>query len=97
LIQRLDKWLVYARFAKHRSVAVEMIALGYVRINRERAKKPSQTVKCQDVLTITQSGHVRVVRVQATAERRESAATASQLYEDLVLSEKADASIEALC
>jgi ribosomal 50S subunit-recycling heat shock protein len=50
--QRLDKWLVYARFAKHRSTAAELIETGKVRLNRERVAKCSQTVKPGDVLTI---------------------------------------------
>jgi ribosome-associated heat shock protein Hsp15 len=91
--QRLDKWLVYARFAKHRSTAAELIETGKVRINRERANKCSQTVKPGDVLTIALGSNVRVAKVLGEAERRGSASIASQLYQDLTCAEKADATI----
>ncbi len=89
--QRLDKWLVYARFAKHRSTAAELIETGKVRLNRERVAKCSHTVKAGDVLTIAIGGNIIVARVLGEAECRGSAAVASQLYQDLTCAEKADA------
>jgi ribosome-associated heat shock protein Hsp15 len=93
LAQRLDKWLVYARFAKHRSIAAELIETGKVRINHERIAKCSHTVKPGDVLTVAIGHHIKVAKVLGEAERRGSAAVASQLYQDLTPSEKADATI----
>jgi ribosome-associated heat shock protein Hsp15 len=95
--QRLDKWLVYARFAKHRSTAVQLIEGGSVRINRERISKVSHVVKPDDVLTLVLGGHARVVRVLGEAERRGSAHLASLLYEEIKPAEKADASRHPLC
>jgi ribosome-associated heat shock protein Hsp15 len=103
--QRIDKWLVYARFVKHRAKAQELIALGHVRINRERVTKPSHTVKCSDVLTLAIAGHVKVVRVLAETERRGSPASVASLYEAVAestaahgnLAEKQDAETKALC
>ena len=95
--QRLDKWLVYARFAKHRSTACELIEGGLVRINRERITKVSHTVKPDDVLTLVLGDRARVIRVLGEAERRSSARLASQLYEDMTPLEKADASQHSLC
>jgi ribosome-associated heat shock protein Hsp15 len=92
LSQRLDKWLVYARFCKHRSVAQGLIESGQVRLNRDRITKVSYAVKPDDVLTIVVGGHVKVVKVLGEAERRGSASVASQLYETLNAIEKADAS-----
>lgn len=83
MAQRLDKWLVYARFVKHRAKAAELIEQGQVRLNRQRVEKPSHNVKPADVLTLTVGGHVRVVRVLGEAERRGPATAASQLYEEL--------------
>jgi ribosome-associated heat shock protein Hsp15 len=97
LAQRVDKWLVYARFAKHRSTAAELIETGKVRINKERVTKCSQTVKLGDVLTIAVGAHITVAKVLGEAEQRRSASFASQLYQDLTSVEKADASTEALC
>ncbi len=95
--QRLDKWLVYARFVKHRSLAAHLIEDGKVRVNRERVQKCSLTVKPQDVLTIALGNSVKVVRVLGEAEKRGPATAARQLYEDLTCVEKADASPKALC
>jgi ribosome-associated heat shock protein Hsp15 len=95
--QRLDKWLVYARFAKHRSTAAELIETGKVRLNRERVAKCSQTVKPGDVLTIAIGSHIKVAKVLGEAERRGSAAVASQLYQDMTCAEKADATNQTLC
>ena len=91
--QRLDKWLVYARFAKHRSTAAELIETGKVRLNKERVSKCSHTVKPGDVLTIAIGPHITVAKVLGEADRRGSAIAASQLYQDLTCAEKADASL----
>lgn len=104
MAQRLDKWLVYARFVKHRSVAVQMIESGDVRVNRIRVQKTSYSIKEQDVLTIAVAGRIRVIKVRAVAERRGSAAAAGLLYEELTSgsgqpgpAEKADASSGSVC
>jgi ribosome-associated heat shock protein Hsp15 len=97
LSQRLDKWLVYARFVKHRSLAAELIEHGKVRINKERAAKCSQNVKPADILTISLGERVKVVRVLGESERRGSATLASQLYEDLTLVENSGASDQPSC
>ncbi len=104
MAQRLDKWLVYARFVKHRSAAAQVIESGSVRVNRLRVLKVSQMVKQQDVLTIAVAGQVRVVKVLAEAERRGAAGLAQLLYEELTPgsahtgpAEKADASSGSVC
>jgi ribosome-associated heat shock protein Hsp15 len=79
--QRIDKWLVYARFVKHRAKAQTLVEQGHVRINRERICKTSHAVKPNDILTLAISGEVRVVRVLAEAERRGPPADAAGLYE----------------
>lgn len=81
---RLDKWLVYARFCKTRSVASTFVAKGRVRVNREPIKKASFEVKIGDVLTLPRGrGQVAVIRVLAIGERRGPATEARTLYEDL--------------
>jgi ribosome-associated heat shock protein Hsp15 len=97
LAQRLDKWLVYARFVKHRSLAASLIEQGQVRINRERVTKSSQSVKPEDVLTIAVAGHVKVVKVLGEAAKRGPASRACLLYQDLSCAEKSDAQAEPLC
>lgn len=102
--QRLDKWLVYARFVKHRAKACTLIEEGHVRLNREKVAKPAQVVKPGDVLTLVVGGHVTVVRVLGEAERRGAATVAAALYERispdasaLSPAEKPDASTPPLC
>ena len=104
MAQRLDKWLVYARFVKHRNIAAALVEGGNVRVNRQRVLKVSQTVKPKDVLTIVVAGHVRVVKVLAEADRRGAAGIARLLYEELTTdavhtgtAEKADASTGSVC
>jgi ribosome-associated heat shock protein Hsp15 len=83
LAQRIDKWLVYARFVRHRARAQELIEGGQVRINRERVLKSSQPVKCNDVVTLVIAGQVIVLRVMGEAERRGPPASAAGLYQRL--------------
>ncbi len=81
--QRLDKWLVYARFVKHRSDADALIAAGHVRLNRIRVSKTGHAVKPGDVLTLTLYSGVRVIKILGAAERRGSASAAQMLFEEM--------------
>ena len=81
--QRLDTWLWCARLTKTRSGAVRAIAEGKVRINGERALKPSRLLHEGDVVTATASGRLFVLRVLAWTARRGPASVARTLYEDL--------------
>ncbi len=81
--QRLDKWLVYARFARTRSMASELIEAGRVRVNGTRVTNPARPVSPGDVLTLALAHATRVVRVLGAAERRGSYSVAQGLYEDL--------------
>lgn len=81
--QRIDKWLVYARVVKTRTLGQALAASGHVRLNGRKIDDPAQPVKAGDVLTIGLHGHVRVLKVLDFAERRGSYSVASELYEDL--------------
>lgn len=81
--QRLDKWLVYARFAKTRSVAVELVENGRVRLNGDRTTNPTRLVGPGDVLTLALPHATKLVRVVSAAERRGSFPDAQLLYEEL--------------
>lgn len=81
--QRIDKWLVYARVVKTRTLGQALAASGHVRLNGRKIDDPAQPVKAGDVLTIGLHGHVKVLKVLDFAERRGSYAVASELYEDL--------------
>jgi ribosome-associated heat shock protein Hsp15 len=81
--QRLDKWLYFARLAKSRSFAAELILGGKVRVNRTRAGKPSQLLRPGEVVTIALSGRVLILKVVAAGRRRGPAVEARGLYEVL--------------
>ncbi|MGH6865626.1 MAG: RNA-binding S4 domain-containing protein [Methyloceanibacter sp.] len=81
--QRLDKWLWCARLVKTRTGAARLIAGGHVRVNSERARKPSRPVNVGDVITATQLGRLSVVRVKGAVERRGPPSLALTLYDDL--------------
>lgn len=80
---RLDKWLWHARFFKSRALSAGRVKGGHVRVNGNRAAKPSQMVRVGDVLTFVQGRAVRVVRIVASGARRGPAPEAQTLYEDL--------------
>ena len=80
---RLDKWLWHARFFKSRGLAGDLAGSGALRINAERVDKPAVKVKPGDVLTFAQSRVIRVIRIEALADRRGPAPEAQGLYEDM--------------
>ncbi len=69
---------------KHRTLAVELIEQGHVRLNKVRLTKPGHAVKAGDVLTLAIGAHVRVLKVVDVASRRGPYAEACKLYEELV-------------
>ena len=83
LTQRLDKWLWFARVIKSRTQAAALVTEGKVRVNRQRAEKPSQSVRPGDVVTVTVRGHIRVLEVLAPGARRGPPAEAQTLYKDV--------------
>ncbi len=82
-LQRLDKWLWFARFFKSRTLAGKVCNSRKVRINGQIAAKAAATVKVDDVLTFPRGQHIRVVRILALGQRRGPAPEAQALYEDL--------------
>ena len=80
---RLDKWLFGARFFRSRELASAMIEKGHLRINGQKCKKPGHGVMVGDTLTFVQAEQVRLVRIDALAERRGPATLAQTLYTDL--------------
>ncbi len=78
--QRLDKWLFFARMARSRVLAQELIERGYVRIDGRRAEAPAKQVGPGHVLTIALAQKVVVLEILACAERRGSFPEAQKLY-----------------
>jgi ribosome-associated heat shock protein Hsp15 len=81
--QRLDKYLWFARMARTRGAASDLVTGGHVRLNGRKIDQPSRAVAIGDVLTVSLSRDVRVLRVLAFAERRGPYEDARKLYDDL--------------
>ena len=80
---RIDRLLVYLRFARNRSIARAMIEAGALRLNRKHVLRVSENVGTGDVLTLPIGDEVRVVEVLNLPERRLSPARAKQHYREL--------------
>jgi ribosome-associated heat shock protein Hsp15 len=81
--QRLDKFLVFARFCRTRETARALVAQGGLRINRQPTDKAHAKLRAGDVLTIGRAGGVVVVRIAGFARRRGPPEAARALYEEL--------------
>lgn len=80
---RLDRLLVYLRFARTRSAACAMIEGHAFRKNRLRVKRVSENVAVGDVLTFMHEDRVRIIEVLSLPERRNSPANAKEHYREL--------------
>ncbi|MDB5931569.1 MAG: heat shock protein Hsp15 [Polaromonas sp.] len=78
---RIDKWLWAARFYKTRSLAVEEIDKGRVKVN-DLEVKPSREVKPGDTVALRQGVVSRTVLVRGISSQRGAAPVAQQLYEE---------------
>ncbi len=81
--QRIDKWLWHARFVRTRGAATQLVEKKRFRLNGRTGIKPSSLVRPDDVLTFYLSNRVRVIKINAIANRRGGAPDAALLYDDL--------------
>ena len=79
---RLDRLLVYLRFARTRSAARAMIEGRSLRRNRKHVSRASENVAIGDVLTLVVGGEVRIVEITALPTRRASATLAKTYYSE---------------
>jgi ribosome-associated heat shock protein Hsp15 len=86
-VQRIDKWLWFARFFRTRTLAARFVTGGKIRYQAngqmERITKPSHIVRPNDVLTFPLNRQIKVVRVLNAGTRRGPAPEAHLLYENL--------------
>ncbi|MBC8240738.1 MAG: RNA-binding S4 domain-containing protein [Alphaproteobacteria bacterium] len=82
-LQRLDRWLWFARFFKSRTLAGKISNSRKVRINGQIANKAAATVKVDDILTFPLGRHMRVIKIWDLGQRRGPAPEARALCEDL--------------
>jgi ribosome-associated heat shock protein Hsp15 len=80
---RIDRLLVYLRFARTRSAADALIAGRALRRNRQHVLRGSEQARIGDVLTLATSDGVRVIEVLALPRRRESPAMARSHYREV--------------
>ncbi len=78
---RIDKWLWAARFYKTRSLAVEEIDKGRVKVN-DLEVKPAREVKVGDTIALRQGPVIRTLVVRGISNQRGAAPVAQQLYEE---------------
>jgi ribosome-associated heat shock protein Hsp15 len=78
---RIDRWLCAARIFKSRSLAQEACVGGRVQLNGAPAK-PSSPVHVDDKVQASKPSRLRLLEVKGLAERRLSAVSARELYED---------------
>lgn len=80
---RIDRLLVYLRFARTRSAARAIIEGRALRLNRKHVQRVSEGVAIGDVLTVMVGAEVRVVELLSLPERRASPARAKSHYREL--------------
>ncbi len=79
---RLDRLLVYLRFARTRSAARSMIEGRSLRRNRKHVRRSSEMIAIGDVLTLAVGGEVRIIEILALPVRRASPASAKTFYQE---------------
>ena len=86
---RIDRLLVYLRFARTRSLARAMIEGRSLRLNRKHVQRVSEMVCIGDVLTVMVGNEIRVIEVLTLPDRRASPDLAKNFYRDLTESDQA--------
>lgn len=80
---RIDRLLVYLRFARTRSAAQALIDTRALRCNRKHVLRGSEQARIGDVLTIALGGGVRVIELLALPDRRGPPSTARTHYREV--------------
>lgn len=80
---RVDRLLVYLRFARTRSAAQTLIDTHALRRNRKHVLRASEQARIGDVLTIATRSGVRVIELIALPPRRGSPAEAASHYREV--------------
>lgn len=79
-VQRLDRWLFFARIFKSRSLAQAAIEAGAVSVNGQTVLKPSGALKIGDALVVMRGSQHLWLTVAGLGERRGPASEAQALW-----------------
>lgn len=77
---RLDKLLWYLRFARSRSIAQAMVAVGHIRLDGRRVTRASGSVHCGQTLVLPVGEQIVVMRLLAIPSRRGPPSEARSCY-----------------
>jgi ribosome-associated heat shock protein Hsp15 len=80
---RIDRLLVYLRFARTRSAAQALIDTHALRRNRKHVLRGAEHACIGDVLTLALGTNVRVIELTALPDRRGSPAQAASHYREV--------------
>jgi ribosome-associated heat shock protein Hsp15 len=80
---RIDRLLVYLRFARTRSAAQALIGAHALRRNRQHVVRPSEQARIGDVLTLAVGDSIRVIELLALPDRRGPPAHARLHYREV--------------
>lgn len=82
-LQRIDKWLFFARMAKSRSLAQTLLAAGAVTVNGEPVTQASHMVRPGDRIVLALERRDAHLIIRAIGSRRGPFDEAKGLYEDI--------------
>ncbi|MEL7199402.1 MAG: S4 domain-containing protein [Pseudomonadota bacterium] len=80
---RIDRALVYLRFARTRSMAQHLIKRNALRHNRKHVRRASEPIAIGDVLTLMIGSEVRIIEILALPKRRLSPSEAKSHYREV--------------
>lgn len=80
---RIDRLLVYLRFARTRSRACSLIKQGNIRINGSHMDRPSAPIKQGDIITFVHGESVRIIEILTVPTRRGPPGMARSHYREL--------------
>ena len=80
---RIDRFLLFIRLVKSRTLAQAVIETGHVRIDGQRVLKPSEPVSVGSIVALPLHGRIRILKVLDLPARRGPAAEARGFYEEL--------------
>lgn len=92
---RIDRFLWFARLARSRTAAQDLVGDGRLRIDGRAIDRAHAAVRVGSILTYAQGARIRVIRIEALPARRGPAPEAQRCYQDLDVQQPANVSQQA--